>query len=98
MNEPTLKERLGAAIFIIAFGAEHAGMMTSRKLMWPYTDYEVDDLKRVAARLLASVHTELLATLLPAQTERISKDQAAYLSFVHGDGWPDEKNVSQEAE
>lgn len=98
MNEPTLKERLSAAIFIIAFGAEHTGMMTHRKLMWPYTDYEADDLKRAAARLLASVHTELLTTLLPVQTERISKDLASYLSFVHGDGWPDEKIESPEDE
>ena len=98
MKEPTLKDRLGSAIFIVSFGAKDAGLMTRRKLMYPHTEYEVDDLKRVASRLLASVHTELLATLPPLATERISKDLDAYLSFALGDGWPDENSPSPASE
>lgn len=85
-NEPSLKSRLNCAIFIMAFGAENTGVMTCQKLMWPYTDYEIDDVKRTAARLVASVHTALLATLPPPQIEQISKDLASYLSFSVGDG------------
>lgn len=96
MNEPELKDRVTAAIFIMAFGAENTGVMTCQKLMWPYTEYEHDDVKRVAARLVASVHTALLATLPQPQIELILKDLSAYLSFALGDGWPDEKIPSQE--
>jgi len=96
MSEPELKDRVGAAIFIMAFGAENTGVMTCQKLMWPHTDYEIDDVKRTAARLVASVHTELLKALPQPQIEQILKDLASYLSFAVGDGWPDEKIPSQE--
>ncbi len=91
-GKPTLNDRVGAAIFIVAFGAEDTGLKTSRQLMSPHTEYEVDDLKRAAARLLASVHTAWLAALPPSLTEQISKDLDAYLSFALGDGWPDENS------
>jgi len=96
ISEPEFKDRLGAAIFIIAVGAENTGVMTCQKLMWPYTEYEIGDVKRASARLVASVHTALLATLPPPQIELISKDLSSYLSFAVGDGWPDEKSPSQE--
>src|SRR5215510_10332196 len=96
MNEPTLNERVSAAFFVACFGADNAGVRTRHALMWPHTDYSIDDVKRVAARLLASVHTALLAIVPRPQIEQILKDQAAYLSFAAGDGWPDEKSQSQE--
>lgn len=94
MNKPELHEQVGAAIFIALYGAENTGAMTLDKLMWPHTRYEPDDVKRAAARLLASVHTALLTTLPPIQIELISTDQASYLSFALADGWPDESNPS----
>lgn len=97
MNEPSLNERMGSAIFVAVFGVENAGVMTCDKLMWPYIKYEHDDVKRTAARLLASVHTALLTVLPQIQIELILKDQASYLSFAIGDGWPDESSPSQEA-
>ena len=95
MKEPALNERLGAAIFIISYGVENTGMMTQRKLMHPHTEYQKEDVKRVAARLLSSVHTALLEALPPPQTEQILKDLGAYLSFALGDGWPDGNTLSQ---
>lgn len=85
MNAPTLNERIQAAIFVISFGAENTGVMTRHCLMHPYTNFSDDDVKRAAARLLASAHTALLATLPPAQIDQILKDQGAYLSFALGD-------------
>ncbi len=96
MDEPELKDRVTAAIFIMAFGAENTGVMTLQKLMWPYTEYEIGDVNRTATALVASVHTELLKALPPPQIEQISKRLSSYLSFVAGDGWPDEKIPSQE--
>jgi hypothetical protein len=74
MNEPTINERISAALFIVAFGVKNTGVATCHKLMFPYLDYEDDDVKRVAARLLASVHTALLAILPQTQTEQILND------------------------
>jgi len=98
MKAPTLNDKLGAAIFILAFGAKDAGIMTTHKLMYPYTVYQVDDVKRVAARLVASVHTALIASVPQSRIELILKDQENYLSLALGDGWPDEKNPFQEVE
>lgn len=96
MKVPTLNDKLGAAIFIMAFGAKNTGVMTTHKLMYPYTQYRVDDVKRVAARLVTSVHTALLTTLPQPQIELISKDLDNYLSLALEDGWLDEKNPIQE--
>lgn len=95
---PALTKRLGEAIFILAMGSSNVGGMRP-DLMWPYPpeDYTLDDTRRAAARLVASVYTVLLEALPPAQIERISKDLDAYLSFVHGDGWPDDKGPSPAA-
>ena len=96
MNEPDLKDRVTAAIFIMAFGAEKSGVMTTHRLMWPYTDYEPDEVNRAATALMASVHTELLKALPQSQIEQISTRLSSYLSFVAGDGSLDEKILSQE--
>ena len=66
--------------------------------MYPHTEYETDDIKRVAARLLASAHTALIEALPQPQTEKILKDLNAYLSFAVGDGWLDENSQSQATE
>ena len=89
---PSIQQQIGIAVFIVAMGPHRAGVGTKHQLMWPYVDYDDDDVRRTAARLLASVHTALLAVLPPAQIERISTDLDAYQSFVHGDGWPDDKS------
>lgn len=98
MNQPELKDRVTAAIFIMAFGAENTGVMTLQKLMWPYTEYEIGDVNRAATALMASVHTELLEALPQTQIEQISKRLSSYLSFVAGGGSLDEKTPFQEDE
>lgn len=82
MNEPTLQVRIGCAVFIALMGVDGTGVGTQRKLMWPHTEYDDDDVKRVAAKLLASVHTAVIATLPPEQIEQISTTLSEYLSLV----------------
>jgi len=83
---PSIQRQVGMALFVIAMGPERVGIATRHKLMWPYVEYTDDDVLRTAATLLANVHTALLEALPPAQIERISKAQDAYLSFAVGDG------------
>ena len=95
--EPALHQRVSAALFIAAFGVD-CGISTKYDLMWPYAVWEDHDdmLKRVAAKLLASVHTAVLEALPPLQTEQISKALAAYLSLSCGDGSLDDSFLSEE--
>lgn len=96
LGRPPLSRRVSEALFVMAMGpADHGGMRP--QLMWPYPPeaYTLDDTRRAAARLVASVHTALLEALPPAQIERISKDIDAYLSAYVGDGSPDETTPFQ---
>ena len=93
-----LLERLGSAVWVSTMGANALGVMTHRGLMRGYTKFDPADVERTAARLLTSVHTELLKVLPPQAIERILKDQDAYLSFSLGDGWLDETSLSQEVQ
>lgn len=96
--EPALRRRVSAALFIAAFGVD-CGFQTQWDLMWPYAEWDDHDdtLKRVAAKLLASVHTAVLEALPPLQIENISKVLAAYLSLSCGDGSLDDSFLSEEA-
>lgn len=93
-ERPSVQRQVGMALFVLAMGPEGVGRATLDKLMWPYVEYSDDDVRRVAARLLANVHTALLEALPPARIERISTDQAAYLSFALGDGSLDDSSLS----
>lgn len=85
-ERPSLQRQVGMALLVLAMGPDGVGRATQDKLMWPYTEYSEEDVRRAAFKLLASVHTALLEALPPARIERISTDQAAYLSFALGDG------------
>lgn len=85
-ERPSVQRQVGMALLVLAMGPGGVGRATLDKLMWPYTEYSEDDVRRAAFKLLASVHTALLEALPPARIERISTDQAAYLSFALGDG------------
>lgn len=89
MDKPTIQGRIGAAAFMAVFGAERSGARTRQQLMWPFTEFSDDDVKRAAARLLASLHTATVDSLPEGLAEAISKDLDAYLSFALGEGWPD---------
>lgn len=91
---PPLDSRIAAAMFVIALGAEKCGARTLRFLMHPYTNFTAEDASRTAARLISSVHIATLTILPPHASQQILKDLSAYLSFAHGDGWPDEKSQS----
>lgn len=93
-ERPSVQRQVGMALFVLAMGPEGVGRATLDKLMWPFTGYSDDDVRRAAARLLANVHTALLEALPPARIERISTDQAAYLSFALGDGQPGDSSPS----
>lgn len=97
MPEPGLNQRVGAALFIVATGFSNTGIATRNTLTHPYTDCSESDVRRVAARLLASVYAALLAGLPHPAIARILKDQDAYLSFALGDGWPDESIPSAQS-
>lgn len=97
VKEPSLATKLRCALFVTAYGAERCGIWTRHRLMWPYTDYTDDDVRRVAARVTASVCTALLEGL-PLQTrQRIWTDQAEYLSFALDELPPGESCSSPEA-
>lgn len=89
---PSIQRQVGMALFVLAMGPDKVGVGTKHKLMWPYIDYTDDDVRRAASKLLANVHTVLLEALPPAQIERISKAQDAYLSFAQGDGSLDDSS------
>lgn len=93
-EKPSVQRQVGMALYVLAMGPEGVGRATLDKLMWPCVEYSDDDVRRVAARLLANVHTALLEALPPARIERISTDQAAYLSFALGDGSLDDSSPS----
>lgn len=95
---PSIQRQVGMALFVMAMGPERVGVSTRHRLMWPYTEYTDDDVRRTAATLLANVHTVLLEALPPAQIERISKAQDAYLSFSVGDGSLDDRSLFPEGE
>ncbi|MDD2744187.1 MAG: hypothetical protein PHV02_18140 [Rhodocyclaceae bacterium] len=62
-------------------------------------DKDVDgEIRRMAAKTLASVHNGLIAALPPDRYRRISTDLNIYLSVACGDGSLDETILSQESE
>jgi len=94
VEEPTLEGRVGCALYVLAWGPEYPGDYTKRRLMWPHTVYTDDDVRRAAAKLLASVCTELLEAVPQARRRQISIGQAEYLSFVLGDALPGDTSLS----
>jgi hypothetical protein len=102
VKQPTLAERVSAALYIISCRPMLPGVKTIDTLMWPYMTPpllphklqeaqkevaegpwipEPDDVRRCAAKLLASVLTELLQAAPPERLEQISTELAEYLSY-----------------
>ncbi len=84
MKKPTLQQKVGAAVFVATFGAEHTGIATTRHLMWPHENYTDNHVRKEAATLLCNVHTALLEAMPLQRSEQIWKDQAERLTFVLG--------------
>lgn len=82
-KEPTLQDKVGCALFVMAAESPDAiGVWTKNRLMWPYQTYTDDDVRRQAAKLMASVCTALLEAVPQPRRQQIWTDQAAYLSFA----------------
>lgn len=92
---PSIQRQVGMALFVMAMGPEKVGVDTKHKLMWPYTDYDDDDVRRAAAMLLERVLVALLADAPAPRIDRIQKEIDAYLSFAQGDGSLDDETPSR---
>lgn len=101
VKQPTLAQRVSAALYVISCRPTLPGVRTIDTLMWPYMTppllprklqeaqkevadgpwiLEPDDVRRCAAKLLASVLAELLQAAPPQRLEQISTELAEYLS------------------
>jgi hypothetical protein len=92
-EEPTLADRLGCACYVLAHGADYPGIWTTRRLMWPHTNYTTADVATAAAKLVASVGIAWLTTAPQPLIDQISTGLAEHLSFVLDDGLPDDGNL-----
>jgi hypothetical protein len=109
VQQPTLAQKAGAAIYVMSMWPELPGVGTINTLMWPYQAppmhtmpespnvrgpwiREPDDVRRQAAKVLASVCTELLAGVPQPRIEQIWTEQAEYLSSAVDAELPDERN------
>ncbi len=99
LQQPTLAQKVSAAIYVMSMWPELPGVATINTLMWPYMvppltpvsmldegapagpwGLEPGDVRRQAAKTLASVCIALLEGVPETLTERIWTEQAAYLS------------------
>ena len=97
--QPTLVQKVTAAIYVLSMWPELPGVRTINTLMWPYQTPpltprqlvqgespqgpwipEPDDVRRQAAKVLASVCIALLEDVPPQRSDRIWTEQAEYLS------------------
>lgn len=88
--EPTLADRLGCACYVLAHGASYPGVWTTRRLMWPHTQYTDANVAVAAAKVLASVGTALLAAAPQSLIDQISTKIKESLIFEVGDEPPDD--------
>lgn len=112
IKQPTLAQRVSAALYVISCRPTLPGVRTVDTLMWPYmtppllphklqeTQKEVadgpwilepDDVRRFAAKVLASVLAELLQAAPPQRLEQISTELAEHLSSELEPGLQDER-------
>lgn len=99
MTQPTLADKVGAAIYVMSMWPELPGVRTINTLMWPYQVppllpreepaasaaqgpwiAEPADVRRQAAKVLASACTALLEGVPQPRIEQIWTAQAGYLS------------------
>lgn len=93
--EPTLADRLGCACYVLAHGADYPGIWTTRRLMWPHTQYTDANVAVAAAKVLASVGTALLAAAPQSLIDQISTKIKESLIFEVGDEPPCESNSAE---
>lgn len=108
MKQPTLAEKVGAAIYVLSMRPDLPGIRTINTLMWPYQAPptrstpingnltgpwipEPEDVRRQAAKVLASVCTALLAGVPQPLIEQIWIEQAEYLSLAFDGEPPDDR-------
>ncbi len=102
VKQPSLTQRVSAALYVISCRPTLPGVKTIDTLMWPYMTppllphklqeaqqkeaadgpwiLEPDDVRRCAAKLLASVLAELLQAAPPERLAQIETELAEYLS------------------
>lgn len=110
MQQPTLAQKVSAAIYVLSMRPELPGVKTINTLMWPYMVppltpvsmleedapagpwiLEPDDVRRQAAKVLASVHTALLEAVHPERSAQIWIEQVEYLSLAGEPALRDER-------
>lgn len=79
-RDVTLRQKVSAAIFIVAHGAEGSGVGTHATLMHPMREFNLDDVDLESSRLLGSVMGVLLEGLPQSQIDRLLQDQAERFS------------------
>jgi len=79
--EVTLQQKIGAAMFIVAHGADGAGVSTLATLMFPMRKFNVDDVDLEASRLLSRVMGALITQLPQSQIDQLLKDQVERFSL-----------------
>ncbi|MBX2809488.1 MAG: hypothetical protein KTR20_12760 [Cellvibrionaceae bacterium] len=80
-DEPTLQQKVKAAIFMATMGVENSGIRGKAWLMYPLREFSDFDVQRESARFLGDVLTALLEVLPPQRLEQILKDQATSVLF-----------------
>lgn len=111
MKQPSLAQKVGAAVYVMSMWPELPGVATVNTLMWPYMTppmesqtalpaagalwiAEPDDVRRQAAKVLASVCIALLEAAPQPLTERIWTEQAEYLTSAFDVQPPDGRTPS----
>lgn len=81
-DKPSLEDKVLAAIFIAAHGADAGGIRTWSILMAPQRNFTFAEVEREASRFLGVVQLALLTELPHPARLQILQDQAAHLSFA----------------
>lgn len=80
VREFSLEQKISAAIYIVAHGAEGGGISTCATLMSPMREFNLDDVDLEASRLLGGVMSALIAGVPQSQIDRLLQDQGERLS------------------
>ena len=80
ITEVSFEQKVSAATYIVAHGADGAGIATWATLMSPVKKFTLDEVDREASRLLGRVQLALLAEVPQQVKTQILQDQAEHLS------------------
>jgi|GEM_PF-1114789 len=88
--EPTLEQKLSAAVYISTMGIFNAGVRTQATLMWPLSEFSEGDVERFATKFLGDALGLFLQALPPQDSSLLKKLQDEHLFFVEEPQSPDD--------